>query len=113
MNYVDIIARQEELEVEMKELQAARIAAAQAHENVIVSESIGNGTSVELAIDYENMDSDIISLHEDKSFSICLTVEQFNKINQFLGKYNDAIFSYMSEITKTTKTEEENVEVAE
>jgi len=104
MNYVDIIARQEELEVEMKELQAARIAAAQAHEDIIVSESIGNGASVELHIDYGTKDSDIIVLNKDDG--ICLTVEQFNKINQFLGKYNDAIFSYMSEITKTEEVEE-------
>ena len=115
MNYVDIIARQSELEVEMQELQAARIAAAQSHENIFAKEDISDNVSVELDINYDNMDASIINIDDHAmEAALFLTVEQFNKINQFLGKYNDAIFSYMSELTKqSSPTEEVTEEVSE
>lgn len=106
MNYVEIVARQEELQTELQELQQARIKCAQDHEDVVAAHA-GN-VSIELTLKYDEKNSDIIYLNKDGG-EVRLSVEDFNEINQFLGKYNDAIFSYMSEITKV----EEDAEVAE
>ena len=107
MNYVEIVARQEELQTELQELQQARIKCAQSHEDVHADHE-GKSISVGLDLNYESKATEIITLKKGDDY-VSLSVEDFNEINQFLGKYNDAIFSYMSEITKV----EEDVEVAE
>ena len=106
MNYVEIIARQEELQIELNELQEARIKCAQSHEDVTAELDLGEGITVELTLDYDFRSLDIICLTDTSDNDmVLLSVDQFNKINQFLGKYNDAIFSYMSEITKVDADE--------
>jgi phage terminase large subunit-like protein len=98
MNYVEIIARQQELQKELQDLQEARIACAQAHEDVVTEIHDGDLT-VGLTIEYDNDDTRIISVEKDGE-AVHLSVEDFNKVNTFLGMYNDAIFSYMSEKAK-------------
>ena len=106
MNYVEIIARQEELQIELNELQEARIKCAQSHEDITVELELGESITVELTMDYDSRSLGIITLTDTREGDIVLlSVDQFNKINQFLGKYNDAIFSYMSEITKVDTDE--------
>ena len=65
-------------------------------------------------MDYDSRSLYIISLTDTSDDdTVILSVDQFNKINQFLGKYNDAIFSYMSEITKVDADETVTEEVTE
>tara|TARA_R110000824_G_scaffold198546_4_gene382564 strand:+ start:298 stop:660 length:363 start_codon:yes stop_codon:yes gene_type:complete len=111
MNYVEIIARQEELQTELNALQAERIASAQSHTSIKTSTMLTSGTELTLDLDYDSryQDDQIIMLDDapesggDRTAgeTIYLSVEDYNEISQFLSKYNDAIFSYMSEITKT------------
>lgn len=99
MNYVEIIERQLELQKELQELQEKRIECAQSHENVFTETETDN-VSIQLAIDYESESDMIISLqNKHDSEIINLSVVDFNEINQFLGMYNDAIFSYMNHLT--------------
>ena len=107
MNFVEIVNRQLELQKELQELQQERIASDQAHEDVHADHE-GESISVGLDLKYESKATEIITLKKGDTY-VSLSVEDFNEINQFLGMYNDAIFSYMSEITKV----EEDVEVAE
>ena len=102
MNYIEIVARQEELQKEMLELQEARVASAQAHEDIQAEFATEEGVNVKLTMNYGSGDSDILMLDNYNEFdkAIHLTVGDFNEISQFLGKYNDAIFSYMSELDK-------------
>ena len=102
MNYVEIIARQEELQTELNALQAERVASAQSHTNITTSTTLSGGLKLTLNLDYDEQDGLIIALgDEDEPVDTYLSVEDYNEISQFLSKYNDAIFSYMSEITKT------------
>mgnify|MGYP003637964811 CR=1 FL=1 len=102
MNYVEIIARQEELQTELNALQAERVASAQSHTNINTGVKLTSGLNMNLDLNYAGHDAQIISLHhDDEPIGTYLSVEDYNEISQFLSKYNDAIFSYMSEITKT------------
>ena len=105
MNFVEIVERQLELQKELQELQQARIASAQAHEDVHADHE-GESISVGLDLKYESKATDIITLKKGNDY-LSLSVEDFNEVNQFLGMYNDAIFSYMSEITKVEAEAEE------
>lgn len=97
MNYVEIIARQEEIQAELVTLQEQRIASAQGHES-FNTESEVDGTTVALSLDYDGRSDKIITVSAGDQ-SVSLSVEDYNMVSQFLSKYNDAIFSYMSEIT--------------
>lgn len=104
MNYVEIVARQTELEAEMmasneelQDLQRARIACAQANEDLSITHE--GAVTVALTLDYSSDNKEIVAVTKGDS-TINLTVEDFNEINMFLNPYNDAIFSYMSNITK-------------
>tara|TARA_R110002153_G_scaffold1367_4_gene7049 strand:- start:137 stop:463 length:327 start_codon:yes stop_codon:yes gene_type:complete len=99
MNYVEIIARQEELQIELNALQAERVASAQSHTS-IATETHGDGVTVGLTLDYKDLSEKVINVTTGGQ-TVLLSVEDYNMISQFLSKYNDAIFSYMSEITKT------------
>jgi hypothetical protein len=102
MNYVEIIARQEELQTELNALQAERVASAQSHTTINTGTKLTSGLELVLDLNYDHHDAQIISLHhDDEPVDTYLSVEDYNEISQFLSKYNDAIFSYMSEITKT------------
>jgi hypothetical protein len=109
MNYIEIIARQEALQIELNALQAERVASAQSHENILESIYLTSGTKLTIDLDYNMRSDQVIILSEDEEEGgdhtsgedIFLSVEDYNEISQFLSKYNDAIFSYMSEITKT------------
>jgi len=93
MNYVEIVAKQEELTKELNELQQARIASAQSHENITVSKDIGD-LEASLFINYSEDDVEIVLSSDSEAVNI--TVEQYNQINEFLGKYSDAVFSFYS-----------------
>lgn len=104
MNYVEIVTKQEELTKELNQLQQARIASAQSHENIEVNKDIQDAT-VSLFIDYSEDDVAIV-INQDSSV-VSLTVEQYNQINEFLGKYSDAVFSFYSEKEAAEKVEED------
>jgi hypothetical protein len=93
MNYVEIVAKQEELTKELNELQQARIASAQSHENIEVEKEIGDIVA-SLTVAYEN-DDVCIEIQQGES-TVTISVEQYNQINEFLGKYSDAVFSFYS-----------------
>ena len=118
MNYTEIIERQEEMQTvgmamqkESQELQDGKIEFAQSHTSITLREDLDpksdldfetgleQNLSVQLTLNYDRADPDIIELNADNE-TIILTVDQFNKVNMFLQKHNDVIFSYMSEITK-------------
>lgn len=96
MNYIEIVARQDELTREMTELQSTRIKEAQEnYSDVNVTEDLGD--DLEVMLDLSADTGTVIGIAiKDEPTAIYLTVEQFNQIGTFLGKYNDAIFSYMS-----------------
>lgn len=103
MNYVEIVERQEELQTEMNELQGARIESAQSHTSLATDTMAGNVNCV-LSLDYDSMDPMILKLATDNGV-VSLSVEDFNAVGAFLQKYNDAIFSYMSELNKPDEDE--------
>ena len=107
MNYTEIVERQEEMQTvgmamqtESQELTDAKIEFAQSHSSMSLSETLEVGIEVSLELNYEQPNQDIIIIADAACTTIKLTVDQFNKINMFLQKHNDVIFSYMSEITK-------------
>lgn len=104
MNYVEIVAKQEELTKELNELQQARIASAQSHENIEVEKEIGDLVA-SLTVAYEN-DDVCIEIQQGLE-TVAITVEQYNQINEFLGKYSDAVFSFYSEKDAAEKVEED------
>lgn len=104
MNYVEIIARQEELETELQALQAERVSAAQLHETLEVGFDVDD-LNMRLSLDYVGKENRILRIERDGK-EIFLSVEDFNRLGGFLQKYNDAIFSYMSEANKEDKDEE-------
>ena len=113
MNYVEIVARQSELEAEMMErqeelqkLQQERIAVAQQHEDLQASQVLSSGDSVDISLQYGGGDSNIFCYNQDGK-TVVFSPEDYNEMSQFFSKYNDAIFSYMSEISKPSDSEEE------
>ncbi len=117
MNYIEIITKQEALAAQMEankaefdELTKARIAVAQSHISLEAEHKVGD-LEIELDLDYDERGEHILSLLRGDNH-INLTVTEFNGISAFLGKYNDAIFSYMSEITKKVEDEEATDETA-
>ncbi len=111
MNYTEIITKQEALAAQMEaskaefdELTKARIAVAQTHTNLAAAHNV-DGLEIDLTLDYNERDAEILTLTRGDE-CITLNVTEFNGISAFLGKYNDAIFSYMSEITKKEETDE-------
>lgn len=106
MNYVEIIERQEELQKEMQELQEERVKIAQSHMSFKHQIKINDKLDIYLDLDYDKKDERILSIATDTD-AIHLSVEDYNHISAFLQKYNDAIFSYMSEITKEDEDDKE------
>ena len=110
MTYVEIVARQSVVEAEMMErqeelqkLQQERIAVAQAHEDLIVTHELTSGKRVQIDLEYATGDARIFTISEDLGdnvVNISFSAEDYNEMSQFFSKYNDAIFSYMTEITK-------------
>ena len=111
MNYVEIIARQEELQNELNELQQTRIEAAQSHTSLVTDHTVGD-LEIGLDLNYDDMDAQVLTLKDRCGDILMLDVEQFNEIGMFLQKYNDAIFSYMSELKKVDEDKAEVVEDA-
>ena len=106
MNYTEILARQEALAKEMDELQQARVQCAKNKESLSVDQTLTSGLEIQIDLDYSTGDKDIFLLTKTgDDTGMSFTVEDYNEISQFFSKYNDAIFSYMSEITKD-ETEE-------
>lgn len=116
MNYVEIVDRQSVLEAEMMErqeelqkLQQERIACAKKHEDLHTSFALTSGGVVDLDLDYKSEDARIFTLTVEGE-SVYFSPEDYNEMSNFFSKYNDAIFSYMSEIRKVE--EDETVEEA-
>lgn len=106
MNYVDIIARQTEMQdlgmlmqKESQELQDEKIEFAHSHTSLDATHRLTE-LQIDLALNYDKRDHAILTLTKD-SVTMDITIDEFNGIGQFLQKHNDCIFSYMSEITKT------------
>lgn len=112
MNYVEIVARQSVVEAEMMErqeelqkLQQERIAVAQAHEDLLVEHTLTSGSKVSIELGYDKGDENIFTLG-DGNHTVEFSAEDYNEMSQFFSKYNDAIFSYMSEVTREDEVEE-------
>lgn len=112
MNYVEIVARQSVIEAEMMErqeelqsLQQQRIAVAQAHEDLHVDHDLTSGAVVGIDLNYKNGDACIFSFRDTESERVTFSAEDYNEMSQFFSKYNDAIFSYMTETTKVDEDE--------
>ena len=113
MNYVEIVNRQSVLEAEMmgrqeelQSLQQQRIACAQKHEDLATDLDLTSGGSVGLDLNYDSKESNIFTMRFGYDF-VSFSPEDYNEMSNFFSKYNDAIFSYMSEIRKV---EEDAVE---
>jgi uncharacterized membrane protein YfhO len=100
MNYIEILARQEELAKEMDELQQARVQCAKNKESLSTDQKLTSGKYIAIELAYNTGYRDIFTLEDGEGTTLTFTVEDYNEISQFFSKYNDAIFSYMSEITK-------------
>lgn len=108
MNYIEIVERQSVIEAEMMErqeelqaLQQQRIAVAQAHEDLHVDHTLTSGSTVGIDLNYKGAETSIFTLNDGRNDSYAsFSAEDYNEMSQFFSKYNDAIFSYMSEITK-------------
>ena len=98
MNYVELIKRQEVLQTELNELQAKRTELAQSHTS-LVTDTVAGDVEIVLSLNYDTKDLKILKLATDNGV-VSMTVEEFNQVGLFLQKYNDAIFSYISEINK-------------
>lgn len=106
MNYTEILDRQEELAKEMDALQQARIQCAKDHEPLAVTQTLTTGLEIQIDLNYRTADKDIFLLtNPGEDCGMSFGVEDYNEISQFFSKYNDAIFSYMSEITKDEATD--------
>jgi len=99
MNYVEIIERQDELQKELQELYQNRIESAQSHTDLMLTEDLGEGISISLNMNYNSKEHYIITIQAGGG-EVTLTIEDFNRLGTCLQKHGDAIFSYMSEITK-------------
>ncbi len=99
MNYLEIIKRTEELETELQDLHKARIESAQSHSDLHVSIDLETGISVDLDLDYSELERDVVTIKQGDAI-VSLTPGDFTEMGMELQKYNDAIFSYMSEIEK-------------
>ena len=115
MNYVELIARQTELQntgmemqQELHELQKLKYEMSLEHNDLEITEDLGNSVGVSLNMTYLAKDHDIITIKVEDD-EVTLTVEDFNKVGGFLQLHGEAIMSYMGEITKV----EADVEVAE
>ena len=104
MNYTEILARQEELAKEMDELQQARVQCAKNKESLTVETTLTSGIQLHVDLDYATTSKEVFMFKLDGD-TMYFGVEDYNEMSQFFSKYNDAIFSYMSEITKD-ETEE-------
>ena len=113
MNYLEIVTRQEALATEMEKLneemqtlQHTRIECAKDHESLSVERKLTSGLEIQVDLDYSTADKDIFLLTKiGEDTGTAFSVEDYNEFSQFFSKYNDAILSYMSEITKD-ETEE-------
>ena len=108
MNYTDIVNRQEalakemeKLNEEMQTLQHSRIECAKDHENFSVDQTLTSGLEIQIDLNYSTGDRDIFLLTKTgDDTGMSFGVEDYNEFSQFFSKYNDAILSYMTEITK-------------
>ena len=105
--YVELANEVQELQKQLQELQqtyatvnSAKGDRAQMKESFEVSEELADGAEVCLTIDNDSLEKAIIHVCTSKvnDEHVNLTVEQFNQINNFLSKYNEAIFLYMQSL---------------
>lgn len=87
----------QEIQSELRDLSAAKDQEATLVEQLEVSEKIGDSVDITLSVDFAG-DSDKIIYLAVPGGQISLSVEEFNDINNFLGKYNEVIMRYMNKV---------------
>lgn len=117
MNYIEIVDRQSVVEAEMMErqeelqsLQQLRIAEAKKHEDLAVTHKLTSGKEVRIDLNYTDGDDEtnIFDIEDaGEECSLSFSPEDYNEMSNFFSKYNDAIFSYMTEITKVEEDDKE------
>lgn len=100
----------QEMQRELQEVAKAKDQEATTVEVLEVREEVGPNLGVALNIDMSSSKADVIEISDEKG-SIFLSVEDFNNINQFLGKYNEVIFRFHNHL-EAMKVQED-VEEAE
>lgn len=104
----------QELQVEMQEIVMAKDQEATTVDQLEVAEDIRDGVVVTLDIDFDNDNSRVITLVEDKgdevAEAVSLSIEDFNTINQFLGRYNEVIFRFHNHLESQKAEAEEEAE---
>jgi hypothetical protein len=96
-----------ERQQELQELQQQRTAVSQQHENLSVNHTLTSGLEVQVDLDYSTTGSNIFLItNSGEDTGVTFSAEDYNEMSQFLSKYNDAIFSYMTETTKDEADEE-------
>ena len=94
------------LQMEMQDLAMAKDQESTLVEKLYKVEKINDEVEVKLSIDFESDNDQVIYLENDDYEGIALSIEDFNNINQFLGRYNEVIFRFHNHL-ETQKAEAE------
>lgn len=111
MNYVEIIERQEVLQKELQELQEKRVKIAQEHNDMEIHETLSDEVSLDMVLSYDGSKTLRVVRLTQGGQTVTLEPEELNKTIMVAQKYNDVLFSYMSEITKKDDDDEDTEEV--
>lgn len=103
----------QEMQKELHELGKAKDQEATTVEVLDVTEEVREGVDVVLSIDFSEEDAQVIHLNDRDGGSVALSIEDFNNINQFLGRYNEVIFRFHNHLEATASLEAMKAEAVE
>lgn len=93
-----------EMQVELQELSMAKDQEATTVDQLDVTHTVRDGLDAVLSIDFSSENDKVIHINDLDGYGASLSIEDFNEINQFLGRYNEVIFRFHNHL-ETQKAE--------